>query len=168
MIKKVNGVHGLGSTPRLHCPGEKSPSTLLLTHLGLLNPCPPKNSAAASISPVPNYVLHLSAAPCGGPCAAATVESIRVMSSHSCPSRAILQLLLCWWTLSHHSADVVGQVDRKREVRQGISNKGTMTSLDELHEEGKNPKNTKTPGAWSFKTKPRELRSLWWHFWVGN
>lgn len=51
---------GLGTTPRLHCPGEKSPSTLLFTHLGLLNPCLLKNSAVTSISPALNYVLHLS------------------------------------------------------------------------------------------------------------
>lgn len=40
-----------GTTPRLHCPGEKSPSALLFTHLGLLSPPVLRNSCQSSVQP---------------------------------------------------------------------------------------------------------------------
>lgn len=42
-------------------------------------------------------------------------------------------------------------------------------SFTRRKKQNETPKQTrKSPGMWSFKTKPGELRSLRWHFWVGN
>lgn len=136
---------GLGTPLRLHCPGEKSPFTLLFIHLGLLNPCFLGNSAAASISPVLNYVLHLSDAgyrevplqlPQWNPsewCHPPPASAVQFSSSYCAdgPSLIILPMF-------------VGQFNKKRKVRQGISNKRTMTGLGWASWGEKPNQNTKT------------------------
>jgi len=84
------------------------------------------------------------------------VTSIRVMSSHFCPSSAIPPAL--------YGADgpspitplvVAGQWNWKREVWQGISNKGAMTGYCELHEGKRKTKPRHIqPRTWACKAKP--------------
>lgn len=167
----------MGTKPRLHCPGEKSPSVNLCPFQIAKPLSPLERPVPVVLQPqlvlfwIICFIYHLLdiwRSLCS--CHSKIYQSdVIPLLPQQCNSPA----LYCADGPSHITLlMVVGQFHRKREIWQGISSKGTMTSYYELHEGGKKNnlatnQQRKQLRVWARNAKP-QLKFSWWHFWAGN
>lgn len=147
-------------------PPSSLPTLNRCTLVSLWNSC--HCGAAASTSPILNYVHHSSAAWYTQVPVQLPQWNPSVMSSHFCPNSAILQLFtvlmdsllsFCLWPWA-------GLTGRGKSGGELATREQWPVSMSFMQRKNKQQNQCKNSRTWACKATP--YRSLWWHLWEGN